>query len=115
MNKLMELACRLTPRQRILVGAAAISLPRVCYTTTLVLVCRHHPFFHTAERMAGAINLSLKTPRAHVSDSRRVEIATDPGEDLPALLDQIEGIEIDVYPKARVVVNERTGTVVIGG
>jgi len=35
--------------------------------------------------------------------------------DLPALLDQIEAIEIDVYPKARVVVNERTGTVVIGG
>ena len=71
--------------------------------------------FHTAERMAGAINLSLKTSRAHVSDSRRVEITADPGEDLPALLDQIEAIEIDVYPKARVVVNERTGTVVIGG
>ena len=71
--------------------------------------------FHTAERMAGAINAELKSPRAHVSDSRRVEIAADPAEDLPALLDQIEAVEIDVYPKARVVVNERTGTVVIGG
>jgi len=71
--------------------------------------------FHTAERMAGAINTALKSPRAHASDSRRVEIAADPAEDLPALLDQIEAVEIDVYPKARVVVNERTGTVVIGG
>lgn len=71
--------------------------------------------FHTAERMAGAINTTLKTDRAHVSDSRRVEIATEPSEDLPALLDRIEAVEIDVFPRARVVVNERTGTVVIGG
>jgi flagellar P-ring protein FlgI len=32
-----------------------------------------------------------------------------------ALLDRIEGVEVEVYPRARVVVNERTGTVVIGG
>ncbi len=32
-----------------------------------------------------------------------------------ALLDKVEEVEIDVYPRARVVVNERTGTVVIGG
>jgi len=31
------------------------------------------------------------------------------------LLDQVEGTEVDVFPRARVVVNERTGTVVIGG
>jgi flagellar P-ring protein FlgI len=30
-------------------------------------------------------------------------------------MDQIEGIEVAVFPRARVVVNERTGTVVIGG
>jgi flagellar P-ring protein precursor FlgI len=71
--------------------------------------------FHTAERMAGAINTTLKIDRAHVSDSRRVEIATEPADDLPALLDRIEAVEIEVFPRARVVVNERTGTVVIGG
>jgi len=71
--------------------------------------------FHTAERMAGAINTVLKADRAHVSDSRRVEITAEPAEDLPALLDQIEAVEIEVFPRARVVVNERTGTVVIGG
>jgi DNA-binding response OmpR family regulator len=71
--------------------------------------------FHTAERMAGAINAALKPPRAHAADSRRVEIVTEPAEDLPALLDTIEAVEINVYPRARVVINERTGTVVIGG
>lgn len=44
-----------------------------------------------------------------------MEIATTPNEDVPALLDSVEAVEIQIYPRARVVVNERTGTVVIGG
>jgi flagellar P-ring protein FlgI len=71
--------------------------------------------FHTAEQMAAAIDAALGAKRAHAVDSRRVEIAADPGEDLAALLDRVESVEIEVYPRARVVVNERTGTVVIGG
>ena len=71
--------------------------------------------FHTAERMAGAINTELGTTRAEVADSRRVEIQVESGEDIPRLLDRIEGVEVEVFPRARVVVNERTGTVVIGG
>lgn len=71
--------------------------------------------FHTAERMAVAINQVLGKPRAQVMDSRRVEIGLAEGEDIPALIDKVEGVEIDTYPRARVVVNERTGTVVIGG
>jgi flagellar P-ring protein precursor FlgI len=39
----------------------------------------------------------------------------DAGEDIPELLARIEAIEVDVFPRAKVVVNERTGTVVIGG
>ena len=38
-----------------------------------------------------------------------------PDEDRAALLDTVEAVEVEVYPRARVVVNERTGTVVIGG
>jgi flagellar P-ring protein precursor FlgI len=71
--------------------------------------------FHTAERMAAAIGRELGFGRAHAVDSRRVEIAARPGEDVAELLDRVEAIEVDVYPRARVVVNERTGTVVIGG
>src|ERR1700733_15013659 len=71
--------------------------------------------FHTAERMAAAIDAEFGERRAKAMDSRRVEIAPKPNEDVAALLDRIEGIEVEVYPRARVVVNERTGTVVIGG
>jgi len=71
--------------------------------------------FHTAEQMAAAINRKLNAARAHAIDSRRVQIAPLPGEDIASLLDKVEGVQMDVYPRARVVVNERTGTVVIGG
>ena len=37
------------------------------------------------------------------------------GEDVPALLARVEAIEVPVFPRAKVIVNERTGTVVIGG
>jgi flagellar P-ring protein precursor FlgI len=71
--------------------------------------------FHTAERMAASINDSLGARRAHAIDSRRVEVTSSTDEDMAALLDKVEAVEVDVYPRARVVVNERTGTVVIGG
>jgi flagellar P-ring protein FlgI len=71
--------------------------------------------FHTAERMAAAIDQALGSARARAVDSRRVEIAALPDEDVVALLDKVEGVEVEVDPRARVVVNERTGTVVIGG
>jgi flagellar P-ring protein FlgI len=71
--------------------------------------------FRTAERMADAINVELKRPLAHAADSRRVDLHPQPGEDLPALLARVEAVEIETFPRAKVVVNERTGTVVIGG
>src|ERR1017187_3017236 len=69
--------------------------------------------FHTAERMAAAIDRALGKERAHAIDSRRVEIAATPDEDMAALLDRGGAVEGEAYPRARVIVNERTGTVVI--
>src|SRR6202048_2753331 len=71
--------------------------------------------FRSAEAMAQAINQTLGRPAAHVLDSRRVELSVANGEEVPALLAQVESIEVPVFPRAKVVVNERTGTVVIGG
>jgi flagellar P-ring protein FlgI len=71
--------------------------------------------FHTAEQMASSINKLFLKPRAHAVDSRMIEIEPEAKEDRAALLDKIEQVEVEVYPRARVVVNERTGTVVIGG
>jgi len=71
--------------------------------------------FHTAEQMALAIDRTLGEHRARAMDSRRIEILVRTEEDVASLLDKVESTEVDVYPRARVVVNERTGTVVIGG
>ncbi len=71
--------------------------------------------FRTAEQMAAAINNELKRPLARAVDSRRIDLHPNPGEDLPFLLAHVEAVEVETYPRAKVVVNERTGTVVIGG
>lgn len=73
------------------------------------------PDFRTAELMAASINKSLGRDAARAADSRRIEITALPSEDIPDLLARVESIEVQVFPRARVVVNERTGTVVIGG
>jgi flagellar P-ring protein precursor FlgI len=71
--------------------------------------------FRSAEAMAEAINSQVHGVSARASDSRRIEIQIAPGEEVPAALGRIEAVEVPFYPRARVVVNERTGTVVIGG
>jgi flagellar P-ring protein FlgI len=72
--------------------------------------------FTTVEEVAAVINKELESPAASVIDSRRVEIKTPvPGNpNLPALLARIENLEVRMRRKAKVVVNERTGTVVMG-
>jgi flagellar P-ring protein precursor FlgI len=71
--------------------------------------------FRSAEAMAVAINHELGRPAAHVLDSRRIDLSVANGEEIPALLARVESIEVPFYPRAKVIVNERTGTVVIGG
>jgi flagellar P-ring protein precursor FlgI len=71
--------------------------------------------FATAETVAAAINRELSRPLAHAIDSRRIEMQPATGEDVAALLARVEEVEVEVLPRAKVVVNERTGTVVIGG
>lgn len=70
--------------------------------------------FRSAEAAAGAINRTLGRSVAHVVDSRRITLVAG-GEEVPAFLAEVESVEVPVYPRAKVVVNERTGTVVIGG
>ena len=71
--------------------------------------------FKTAEAVAGAINRTLNRSAAHPVDSRRIILTAKPGEEIPAFLAEVESIDVPVFPRAKVIVNERTGTVVIGG
>jgi flagellar P-ring protein FlgI len=73
------------------------------------------PDFSTAEQVAGAINHEVHGVNATAQDSRRIAIERAPEmRDIPALLAKIENLTVQVRRRARVVVNERTGTVVMG-
>jgi flagellar P-ring protein precursor FlgI len=82
-------------------------------TITLAL---HRPDFTTASRVAKAINAALKTQGAKTPDSGTVAIQV-PGQyrgNLVEMITLIEGLDIKPDTVAKVVINERTGTVVMG-
>jgi flagellar P-ring protein FlgI len=70
--------------------------------------------FSTAGEVARVINQEWSAPIATVVDSRRIEIKLSAGDSIPAVLAHIENLEVEVHRRAKVVVNERTGTVVLG-
>jgi flagellar P-ring protein precursor FlgI len=72
--------------------------------------------FTTASRVASAINTKFGNA-AHAVDGRRVAVSvpTNYVQSPSAFIASIEGLEIRPDSAARVVVNERTGTVVMGG
>jgi flagellar P-ring protein precursor FlgI len=72
--------------------------------------------FPMAEGVAAAINADLGAAVASVTDARRVELAMErvPAQNVPALLTRVEMLPVTIRPRAKVVVNERTGTVVMG-
>lgn len=74
------------------------------------------PDFDAAGAIAAAINQSRSSPIASAVDSRRIEVRmSEAGSDkVTSLIAQIENLSITLHPAAKVVVNERTGTVVMG-
>ncbi len=86
----------------------------IAHQRTLTLMLNDADF-ETAIRLARTINRAFPTPLAHAIDSRRIDLAVTPGQDVPELLAQVQSLPIKIFPRAKVIVNERTGTVVIGG
>jgi flagellar P-ring protein precursor FlgI len=91
---------------------SAVDLTKLHHVSLLL----NEASFTTVEEVATVVNRELATPAANVVDSRRVEIEipVSGSADVPALLARIENFEVRVRRKAKVVVNERTGTVVLG-
>ncbi|MFZ3047587.1 MAG: flagellar basal body P-ring protein FlgI, partial [Desulfatirhabdiaceae bacterium] len=76
----------------------------------------HNPDFTTATRIADSINTSLAENPARVSDSGTVQVRV-PGkylDNVSGLMTMIENLNVTPDVTSKVVVNERTGTVVIG-
>ena len=75
-----------------------------------------NPDFATARDVAAVVNKELGKTVAQAIDSRRVEISgIEKGPDaVPRLLARIEELNVQFSTPAKVIVNERTGTVVMG-
>jgi flagellar P-ring protein precursor FlgI len=75
------------------------------------------PDFITATRVATAINAVVSGVAASAIDAGRIRLhpASTGDADIVALIARVEGLGVDPDEKARVVVNERTGTIVSGG
>ena len=73
--------------------------------------------FDSANEVALAINKELGSSAAHAVDSRRIELpdVSADAHDVQTLMARIGDLTIHTKPPAIVVVNERTGTVVMGG
>lgn len=73
--------------------------------------------FTTARDIADAVNSDFGRGVANAIDSRRVDVdvAASGMNSVTNLIARIQDLEIAVHTPAKVVVNERTGTVVMGG
>ncbi|MEO8698615.1 MAG: flagellar basal body P-ring protein FlgI [Kofleriaceae bacterium] len=89
--------------------AMATPLP----TKQLALILKT-PDFTTATRMREAIVAALGADTARVSDASTVTVSIPKGADVAALIAKLEPLEVDPDVKAKVIIDEKTGTIVIG-
>lgn len=75
------------------------------------------PDFVSARRVADAINRELGSEDAVVTDAGTVVVTVPPyaRNSVPSFIARLEPLQITLDQAARVVINERTGTVVLGG
>jgi flagellar P-ring protein precursor FlgI len=75
------------------------------------------PDFTTAARVANAINSHLPegATSAHADDAGTIQVDITSGVDPIALIADLENLEVTPDEPAKIVINERTGTVVLGG
>jgi flagellar P-ring protein precursor FlgI len=77
-----------------------------------------NPDFSTAVRMSDTINAFAATTYggriASVNDNQEVVVEKPRNADLARLMAEIENLTVEADAPARVVINERTGTIVIG-
>jgi len=80
----------------------------------MIALLAREPDFRTTRDMAAAINQEVGSPVATAVDSRRVELRNLPSTGVPELLARLLSLKVEIHPHAKVVVSERTGTIVMG-
>jgi flagellar P-ring protein FlgI len=83
---------------------------------TVSLLLRN-PDFTTAKQIADVVNEDFHKNVATALDSSRVDISVaQAGEaSVPVLISRVQNLVLSVHTPARIVINERTGTIVLGG
>jgi len=83
---------------------------------TVSLLLRN-PDFTTAKQIADAVNENFKKNVASALDSTRVDVsvAETGASSVPSLISRVQNLRLNVSTPAKIVVNERTGTIVLGG
>jgi flagellar P-ring protein precursor FlgI len=106
------------PTSGVLSGGATVEMPVRAVLLDddrrLTFVLKN-PDFTTAQRIADGLNGALGTPAAAVLGADRIAIRTSGSGELNRLIARIEGVSIRPDQIARIVINERSGTVVAGG
>jgi flagellar P-ring protein precursor FlgI len=76
-----------------------------------------NPDFTTAKQIADAINQEYQKTIASAVDSARVDvdIAQAAAPSIPLLISRVQNLSLNVFTPAKIVINERTGTIVLGG
>lgn len=75
------------------------------------------PDFTAARDVANAINREFGKELASALNSRRVDINVEQAgvSSVPSLIAQVQNLTVSIHPPAKVIMNERTGTIVMGG
>lgn len=75
------------------------------------------PDFTAARDVADAINHEFGSEIASSLDSRRIDVNVQRAgmPSVPQLISRVQSLSIHVQPPAHVIINERTGTIVLGG
>jgi flagellar P-ring protein precursor FlgI len=83
---------------------------------TVSLLLRN-PDFTTAADIADAVNKDFNRPVATALDSSRVDIdvADASSKSVTILISRVQNLVLKVHTPAKIIINERTGTIVMGG
>ncbi len=84
------------------------------HTVSLIL---RNPDFTATRDMADVINNEFHAPVATQLDNRTVQVDVSSAgvKSVPLLISRIQSLSINFHAPAKVVINERTGTIVMGG
>ncbi len=105
-------------RQRSRTAALSSATPRsICSDFKTVSLLLRNPDFTTAKTIADAINKEFQKPIASTVDSTRVDVdvAQAAAPSIPELISRMQNLAVKVFTPAKIVINERTGTIVLGG